>query len=291
MTGLKLVGLQSLTLKGLFPFNLMALIFVLLIIGIFTGIVAGIFGIGGGVLFTPILFFVFSAAGVEQPVAWTIGTSLFCTFSASLSSSIQQSNQKNSYFKEGLRVGLFGAAGVFFGKLISTSSFYTEEIFVVLFACLLLVVSFMFYKRGQTRKVMAASQDAVLLKKSMFSGLGGGIVASLAGVGGGVVIVPALNLGFKIDIAKAVSISSLAILIISLSGWLQFAFDSTAGSGATEYTVGFVDFGSGLPLIIGAFAGGFIGVKAAEKLPQGKRQLLFSILSLIVAVMMIYSIL
>lgn len=269
----------------------MILLICLLIIGIFTGIIAGIFGIGGGVLFTPILFFVFGIAGVEQPVAWTIGTSLFCTFSASLSSSIQQINQRNSYLTEGLLVGLFGAAGVYFGKLISTSDFYTEEMFVSIFALLLLIVSYMFYRRGHSENIIDSNQDPILFKKSFLSGFGGGVVASLAGVGGGVVIVPALNLGYKINIAKAVSVSSLAILIISLSGWLQFAFDNSAASGATHYTLGFVDFGSGLPLIAGAFIGGFMGVKAAMKLTQAKRQVLFSVLSLIVAALMIYSIL
>ena len=269
----------------------MLLIIALLITGVFTGIVAGIFGIGGGVLFTPILFFVFSSAGVEQPVAWTIGTSLFCTFTASLSSSIQQNKQKNSYLAEGIRVGLFGAVGIYFGKLISTSEFYTEELFVVIFACLLLVVSYMFYKRGQSQGHGAVEKKSILFKDSIISGLGGGFVASIAGVGGGVVIVPALNLGFKIDIAKAVSISSLAILIISLSGWLQFAFDSGAVAGATTYTIGYVDFGTGLPLFLGAFAGGFIGVKSAKKLPQKRRQILFSVLSVVVAALMFYSVL
>jgi uncharacterized membrane protein YfcA len=269
----------------------MLLIIGLLITGIFTGIIAGIFGIGGGVLFTPVLFFVFNSAGVEQPVAWTIGTSLFCTFTAALSSSIQQNKQRNSYLAEGVRVGLFGAIGVYFGKLISTSEYYTEELFVVIFACLLLVVSYMFYKRGQSGGNVAVKEKPILFKESIISGLGGGFIASIAGVGGGVVIVPTLNLSFKIDIAKAVSISSLAILIISLSGWLQFAFDADAAAGATEYTIGFIDFGTGLPLFLGAFGGGFIGVKSAQKLPQKKRQILFSVLSVVVSALMFYSIL
>ncbi|WP_340105005.1 sulfite exporter TauE/SafE family protein [Rhodohalobacter sp. 8-1] len=268
----------------------MILVAGLIIIGVFTGIVAGIFGIGGGVLFTPILFFVFNSTGIEQPVAWTIGTSLFCTFTAALSSSIQQGKQKNSYLREGVWVGLFGAIGVYFGKLISTSKYYTEELFVAIFACLLLVVSYMFYKRGQSKKRKATNEKPVGVKKSIVTGLGGGFVAAIAGVGGGVVIVPALNLGYKIDISKAVSVSSLAILIISLSGWVQFAIDSNIVAGATKYTVGFVDFGTGLPLIVGAFAGGFLGVKSAEKLPQEKRQIMFSILTVIVSALMIYSI-
>lgn len=269
----------------------MILIIGLFLIGIFTGILAGIFGIGGGILFTPILFFVFNSAGIEQPVAWTIGTSLFCTFTAALSSSIQQTNQKNIFLAEGLRVGLFGALGVYLGKLISTSSFYTEEVFVMIFASLLFLVAFMFYKRGQSTEDIIQNRQPILIKKSIVTGLGGGFVAAIAGVGGGVVIVPALNLGFRVDIAKAVSISSLAILLISLSGWLQFAFLSGDGIGATNYTLGYVDFGTGLPLIAGAFAGGFLGVKSAKRLPQGKRQVLFSVLMIVVAVLMVYSIL
>lgn len=268
----------------------MLLVVGLIIVGVFTGILAGTFGIGGGVLFTPILFFVFNTAGIEQPVAWTIGTSLFCTFTAALSSSIQQGKQKNSYLGEGIRVGVFGALGVYFGKLVSTSEYYTEELFVAIFACLLLVVSYMFYKRGQAKNRKTANGKPVKSKESIITGLGGGFVAAIAGVGGGVVIVPALNLGYKINIAKAVSVSSLAILIISLSGWVQFAFESSTVTGATNYTVGFVDFGTGLPLIVGAFAGGFIGVKSAEKLPQDKRQIMFSILTVIVSALMIYSI-
>lgn len=269
----------------------MFILAVLLIVGVFTGAIAGLFGIGGGVLFTPILFFLFNTAGVETPVAWTIGTSLFCTFSAALSSSIQQRNQKNFYLKEGLLVGLFGAVGVYFGKLLSTSRFYTEELFVGLFACLLLVVSYMFYRRGRNTGVSLRSQEYVSATKSIVTGIGGGFVAAIAGVGGGVVIVPSLNLLYKIDISKAVSVSSLAILIISLSGWLQFAFDPQAAAGATNVTWGYVDFGSGLPLITGAFAGGFLGVKVSGKLSQARRQLLFSVLSVIVSALMVYSIL
>lgn len=265
------------------------MIFLLLVfIGIFTGILAGVFGIGGGTLFTPVLFVLFTSAGVEQPVAWTIGTSLFCTFIAALSSSIQQVNQKNSFVSEGVKIGLFGAVGVFIGKQISVSEFYTEEIFVSFFALLLIFVAFLFYKRGKSKNIPGENNHPILIKKSVVTGLGGGFVAALAGVGGGVVIVPVLNLYYKINIAKAVSVSSLAILLISLSGWLQFAFLAEQLSGATDFVIGFVDFGTGFPLILGAFAGGFMGVRVAKEVPQKQRQIAFSFLVIIIALVMIY---
>jgi len=161
------------------------LFLLLLVLGIITGILAGLFGIGGGTLFTPILFIVFSSLGVENVVPWTIGTSLFCTFTAALSSTIQQFNEKNSYLIEGVKVGLFGAAGVYAGKLVVTSDFYTELVFVTVFAILLLFVSIMFLRRGKSNKTIATSLKNVGIKSSSLTGGGGGFIAALAGVGGG----------------------------------------------------------------------------------------------------------
>lgn len=265
------------------------MIMLLLILGICTGVLAGIFGIGGGVLFTPVLFFIFSSSGLEQPVAWTIGTSLFCTFSASLSSSIQQFNQKNSFLGEAIKVGLFGIAGVYFGKQITTSSYYTESLFVSIFAILLIIVAWLFYRRGGTKESSSKTETFISWRKSIASGLGGGLIAALAGVGGGVVVVPALNLWYKIDIAKAVSVSSFVVVIVSLAGWLQFALFSGSVVGITRFSLGFVDFGTSFPIILGAFSGGFIGVWAGKRIPESGRQKAFSLLAVGIACSMIYS--
>jgi len=259
--------------------------------GVLTGILAGIFGIGGGILFTPLLFLVFSSMGVGNAVSWTIGTSLFCTFSAALSSTVQQMNEHNSYFKEGLTVGIFGAAGVYFGKLIVTSEFYTELIFTLFFVSILMTVAFSFYKRGTSTKKVIPSKRRIGARESVLTGSVGGTVAAMAGIGGGTVIVPALNLWYRIPLVKAVSISSLAIVMISLSGWLQFAFFSGNTSGVTDYTLGFVDFGTGLPLVLGAFLGGFFGVRIGTYMKQSHLQIGFSVLVCVVAIVMVWNIL
>lgn len=267
------------------------MLFLILVLGgIVAGILAGLFGIGGGILFTPILFLVFTSAGIENATPWTIATSLFCTFIASISSSIQQRNERNFYWKEGVLVGLFGSIGVYLGKITVTSPYYTQDVFVSFFSILLLIVAILFYRRSRSDLMMQITNNSFGITRAGFAGVFGGIIAALAGVGGGIVLVPIMNLVYKLKLSKAVSISSLAIVLISLSGWLQFALLSGVHQGLTAYTLGYVDFGSGLPLIIGAFGGGFLGVRIGHVLDQKIIQICFSILILIIAAMMISSI-
>jgi len=267
------------------------MLFLILVVGgVVSGILAGLFGIGGGILFTPILFLVFTSAGLENPTPWTIATALFCTFIASISSSIQQRNERNFYWREGVLVGLVGSVGVYLGKLIVTSPYYTKDVFVSFFSVLLVIVAVLFYRRSRTDINLQITRDSFGVSKAGAAGVSGGIIAALAGVGGGIVLVPIMNLVYKLKLSKAVSISSLAIVLISLSGWLQYALLSGSHQGLTVYVLGYVDFGSGLPLIIGAFGGGFLGVRIGHKLDQKILQIAFSLLILIIAGMMISSI-
>ena len=267
------------------------IILLLILLGILAGVIAGLFGLGGGVLFTPILFLLFTAQTLPDPATWAIATSLFCTFTASVSSSIQQRNQRNFYWKEGLTVGLLGSIGVYAGKRIVLSDVYTEEIFVAIFSVLLLFVAFLFYRRGKKKHVDETERERGGFLPFTATGSLGGFVASLAGVGGGVVMVPVMNLILKLKMAKAVSISSLAIVFISLSGWLQYSFFAGNPTGISDFRIGYVDFGTGLPLILGAFIGGFLGVWTGKKIPQRLLQLGFSVLIVIIVVLMVQSIL
>lgn len=275
--------------------------FLLLLFGIFTGIVAGLFGIGGGLLFTPILYFLFDLNGVTNPVVWSVGTALFCTFVASTSSSFQQFSQQNGYLKEGLMMGLGGAIGVFAGKWITTSALYSREVFTLFFFGLIVFVigMFLLQRKGEKHSEKGTDETSILdgpplswLHALPAGGLGGGI-AALAGVGGGVVMVPVMTLLYRTPMVKAVSISSLAVMLISLSGWLQYAFLPELGGatlsevGATPYHLGYVDFGVGLPLMMGAFAGGFAGARVSVLIREKVQVFGFVGLMLVVGVLLL----
>ncbi|MDZ7683301.1 MAG: sulfite exporter TauE/SafE family protein [Fodinibius sp.] len=258
---------------------------VLLILGITAGIVAGLFGLGGGILFTPILFVVFSDAGIENPVVLTIASSLFCTFVAALASSVRQYQQQNFFWTDGIKVGLLGALGVTAGKAVITSPYYSKQEFVIFFSLLLLYVAYMFYRRGNSSARQIQNNDSPMQwRPSLITGGLGGFVAALAGIGGGGVMVPMMNLYYKKSFARAVSTSSLAIVVISLSAWIQLGLSGDNVQAMTAYHWGYVDFGAALPLAVGGLLGGFVGAFINLKINRRYLQYAFAALAVGMAV-------
>lgn len=263
----------------------------LILIGLVAGLVAGLMGVGGGIIFTPVLYFLFDEAGVQQPVLWTIASGLFCTFIAALGGSIRQYVQNNFFLKEGLLLGILGMIGIYLGKLVITSAYYNREQFAIFFSLMLLYAAYMLFKRGSDKSnELERSYSEVGLKAALITGGAGGFVASLAGVGGGGIMVPILNLFFKQPFKKTVSISQLGMVIMVLSGWIQLALLTPDGAGITESTIGFVDFGTALPLSIGGLVGGFGGALLNQKIQREFLQWGFALLALTMASRLIWSI-
>tara|TARA_R110002096_G_scaffold97694_16_gene217781 strand:+ start:6282 stop:7094 length:813 start_codon:yes stop_codon:yes gene_type:complete len=264
---------------------------VLLVIGLFAGLIAGLLGVGGGIIFTPVLFFLFEEAGVENPVLWTIASGLFCTFVAAFGSSLRQFQQNNTFWKEGITLGILGVIGVTLGKMVITSEYYNRLEFVIFFSFMLIYASGMMFKRGRDT---SNEEDMVFedigFKEGLITGGIGGFVASLAGVGGGGIMVPIMNLIFKQPFRKAVSVSQLAMIIMVFSGWIQLALITHDYSGITEYTWGYVDFGAALPLSIGGLIGGFGGALLNHKINRKILQWGFSILAFVMASRLIWSV-
>lgn len=265
---------------------------ILLLIGLLAGVLAGLLGIGGGVIFTPVLFFLFEGAGVEDPVLWTVASGLFCTFIAAFGSTIRQWVQNNIFWVEGIKLGMLGAVGVFMGKLVITSPYYSRTEFVIFFSFILLYVAFMMFRRGKdTKDEFERDYSKLSLKETSVTGGIGGFVAALAGVGGGGVMVPIMNLFYHQPFRKAVSVSQLAMTIMVTTGWVQLAFEAGAVSGITELTVGYVDFGAALPLALGGMTGGFGGAFLNHKIKRKYLQWGFAVLAVAMATRLIWGVL
>lgn len=266
-------------------------IITLLVIGLIAGLIAGLMGVGGGIIFTPVLYFLFSDAGVESAVQWSVASGLFCTLVAASSSAVQQLLKKNIFLKESVMLGLMGVVGVYLGRLVLTSSYYNREEFAILFSLILFYASFMMFKRGRDKTRESEREFSDMgIKETFVTGGIGGFLASLAGVGGGGVMVPIMNLIFKQPFIKSVSLSQMGMVILISSGVIQLALIDVPEPGISAYTLGYVDFGAALPLSIGGLFGGFGGAYLNHIINRKVLQWGFALLAVVMATRLLMSV-
>jgi uncharacterized protein len=243
--------------------NLLELLF-LGVIGAAGGMLSGLVGVGGGVVFVPGLLF----AG-EWKIQEAVAASLVIIVFSSLSGTIRnaRSNDPVNWRVAGL-LSLAVAPSSLIGVLISRIS--PEVVVEVAFATLLLALAYPTARGGG-----AYDKDRhIALPLVFLVGIFVGTLSGLVGVGGGVVMVPLMVLGMGLTTKQAVSTSLAVVMFTGIVG--------AAGYIAT----GFRDPQQLLslpPLIIGSMIGAPIGVRIRDWLPDHVVRIGFGVFMVIVA--------
>lgn len=265
----------------------------LLLFGIFTGILAGLLGIGGGLLLVPAL--IFSGATTIQATA----TSLIGVFLSATSGSLRNFRAGELNWRAFLNLAVFGIltaqAGAWIGDRLP------DRLLSLGFALLLIITIFLMglRKRLAMREQRQAREAAAELEKGntdnvsspaasvvqapsqhyrfvpiMGIGLLAGLLSGLFGVGGGVVMVPLQMLILRESIKAAVRTSLGAIVAIAASGLVQHTLNNN------------VLWIPGIALGIGGILGAQFGARLLPKLPDQLVGVLFRILLIALAVYM-----
>ena len=231
--------------------------------GLGAGVLAGLVGVGGGVIFTPVLFAVYGLQGVPEGVRTplTVGTGLFCTGLAAGASAVHHRRRGAVRLRMALGVGLASAGAVgLVSRFAVTRPWYDNSVFQLLFAAMLLVVVWRMV-RGPSGMAAPDAADSAPAGWGDWLGTGtaAGTVAAAVGVGGGVVLVPAYSRWLHLPFRRAVGTSSATILVIST---LSVGAYVGLGAGLADrppLALGYVDVGTGLllagPAVLGAQGG------------------------------------
>lgn len=255
--------------------------------GLGAGVLAGLIGVGGGVIFTPVLFAVYGVLGVPEGVRTplTVGTGLFCTGLAAGASAVHHVRRGAVEGRMALGIGLAsaGAVGLVSG-LVVTQPWYDASLFQLLFAVVLLVVAVRMV-RGSSEGTGADAEQRMGASWGAWLGTGtaAGVVASAVGVGGGVVLVPAYSRGFGLPFHRAVGTSSATILVISGLSMVAYAGLGMGLPDRPPFAIGYVDVGTGLlvagPAVLGAQGGAALAHRFETKWLQWS----FAALAVVVA--------
>ena len=269
------------------------MLLILILVGAVGGFVAGLVGVGGGVIFGPALFFTFQAAGVEDPVLTplTLGSSLLCTFAASASGTVAQLRADAVDRRTALIAGGFAAvAVVLVGRFVATQPWYDKDVFQVLLAALLaaVVVRMLAQRSGSGTLSTEGARRGV----GALAGIGGaaGSLASLAGIGGGVVLVPLFNAVVRLPMRVASGTSTAAITIITAVGVATYVVLGL-GEPVPDGALGYVDWRGAAALAVPAVATARLGVATAHRVNVRAIRLSFAAVAAVVAGRLVWNVL
>jgi len=235
--------------------------------GLGGGFLAGLLGIGGGVIYILILPLALRQAGVaEQEIAQhVIANSIFGTMAASLLASITLIRSRDFYWKDVLIVG---TSGVIISYLLLfffvNTPYYSERAFNIAVIVFLVLILFTSFSKG---KYQLFFQEPVSNKKGWYIFTGGtaGAMAALSGLGGGTVVVPLLKSGMHMDIKRAKSIS-LGVILITSALMTLFNLLDQPDQEFSGSSLGYIVFPVALPLSLGVVLSSPFGVKVSNKI-------------------------
>jgi hypothetical protein len=254
-----------------------------------SGLFKGMFGIGGGVVITPGLLFIFALLNIpeSQSVDLAIGTSLLYMLVTSATAVYFFSELGQGINAKKLLLGFAAMIGAGVGSIIALKS--QPQILVILLGVIELAVGIQIFVLGPVRQAKtshfkAPGQDGGFLVKLTALGVLCGILSPLTGVGGGVVAVPTMVFLLKVPYAEAASSGIFMVLGSSFISVASFLFEGLyrhALGGHGVYPIGLFSVGFVSPLALvcllpfGIF-GTKVGSRVAVKANPASMQLLLS---------------
>ncbi|MCG8619733.1 MAG: sulfite exporter TauE/SafE family protein [Desulfobacterales bacterium] len=264
----------------------MTYILVYLGVGAVAGVLAGLLGIGGGLVIVPMLTFVFTGQGLSHGIILhvALGTSLASILFTSLSSMRAHHKMGAVVWPVFFRITPGILAGTFFGTWIASmlSTNFLKGFFGV-FLIYVATQMLMGIKPKPTRDVPGAA--GIFTAGSII-----GIFSSLVGIGGGTLSVPFL-VWCNTKIHKAIGTSAAIGLPIAVAGTLGYVINGLGAEGLPPLSLGFVNLKVLAGIVAASVLTAPIGVRLAHSLPIDKLKRIFAVLLYVVGGKMLVSIL
>ena len=261
--------------------ELLSLVGILLVVGAAAGILAGLLGVGGGIILVPAYFYLFTGIGYggEEVMQVCLATSL-ATIIVTSARSVLAHNRKGAVDWSILRGW---APGIALGALVGVmvvARLHTTTLQAI-FGCLALTVaSYMAFGRADWRLGDRMPGPRVRFSVSPFIGF----LSVLMGIGGGSFGVPLMTL-YGTPIHRAVATAAGFGITIALPSAL--AFLTVHVTGAPPYTLGAVNIPAFLITIAMTMITAPMGAALAHRTDPKKLKRIFAVFLAIVALNML----
>jgi uncharacterized membrane protein YfcA len=263
------------------------IIFVLTVMAasaVVTGFMAGFFGIGGGLIMVPILFYIFSFAGIEQAFIMhlALGTSFSIIIPTSIISTMTHMKFKAVDFSIVKTFGVFVAIGVVFGTIFAVS--LKTSSLVLFFSIMTMLFSLYFLTAKE--KINPRPRKINLIYR-VICGFLSGFLSAPMGIAGGVINTPVLKM-FGYPIKVAIGCSAAVGFVIALIGAIGFAVSGSYLNINVPFSLGFINIPTFLIFVPITMFMAKIGAKTVHKFDKRLIGKLFGIYLFIVSCKLFY---
>jgi uncharacterized protein len=235
----------------------------LAVAGLLAGFLAGVFGIGGGLVLVPVLLYYLHATGVSSLVSTHVamGTSLLVAVFASGAQAWGYWRVNQVIWRGVVFFGLAGVVGALLGSSIAAGLEGTSLRRVFGFVLLVAVARLFSGRRRQGKEL----EPNLALQPLLATGLLVGLVSSLSGAGGALISIPLMYTYMRFPLRKAFGTSSAAIVITAAAGAAGYLIRGWGNELLPPGMPGFVDWQPAIPLILGAVPGALLGTRFAAR--------------------------
>lgn len=241
--------------------------FLLVLTGLTGGITAGMLGLGGGIFYILVLPTIISWVGIpaEEASPFVVANSIAGIAFASGVSIITEYQKLVSYAREIIYIAfptlVFSLSATFF---IVHSPWFSKEVFNIFVVFLMVFILIKMILKNRLSKDEIPLDGALNKGQGFFTGSISGTISALSGLGGGVIIIPILQIRYHQGIKKAKIISLAIIFISTVFISIQNLISTPLYDLSNINHIGFVFPEIAIPLIIGVIIGGPIGVKLSS---------------------------
>ena len=248
------------------------------------GFAAGLFGIGGGLITVPILFYIFGSTGIESTYLMhlAVGTSFGIIIPTSIVSVFTHHQHKAVDFSVVKGYGFFVATGVILGTILA-ANLETKPL-ILFFTIVLYILAFylLFLKEKEENLEIKMG----LLAKAI-CGIVSGFISAPMGIGGAVMNVPILKF-FGFPINKAIGSAAAIGFIIALFGAVGFLISGSYLNVNLPLSIGFLNIPAFLIFFPITTVMARLGAKASHRINKKKMTKYFGFFLIVIGTKFLY---
>ncbi len=243
------------------------------------GFVAGLFGIGGGIIMVPFLFYIFGSLGIDQNYLMhlAVGTSFAIIIPTATASVLTHHKFKAVDFKIVKSYGVFSVIGAICGAFFAAT--LTTKSLILFFAIIIFLLSVYLLLLKEKEKNISIK---IKLHLKITLGFLVGFISAPMGIGGAVMNVPIFKF-FGYSINRAIGSAAAIGLAIAISGAVGFLITGTYLKTNIPLSIGFLNIPAFLIFIPITTYMARIGARTVHKIDRNKISKYFGLFLLIVS--------